>query len=250
MLRRLRSFLVRQRLVPWVGEAKETLAQAAFWFTPINFVMLGATFYFTTLRYVAPWFTFPMFMTVAIVGVCVIMVMEFKFITPSIWAFRGKQMDLRNQKPGREVTVAVSGGFDPLNGRGHATHIRDARRLGNRLVIILSRDDQLEAKGNKADGTFYPGIRDRFAIMELVADEVVINIDRDGTCAETLRMVRPQVFAKGGDRGPDNMPENELAVCREIGCQIVYGIGDPKETSSSDLIRRRDAERDRIASGL
>ena len=128
--------------------------------------------------------------------------------------------------------------FDPLNGIGHATHIREARKLGDRLVIILSRDDQLVAKGNKPRGTFYASLRDRESIMRLMADDVVVNIDKDLTCAETLRLVRPQIFAKGGDRGPDNMPENELAVCAEIGCRIVYDVGEPKETSSSQLVRR------------
>lgn len=241
MLRRFKSFVGQQKLIPWVGEFKETLAQAAFWFTMANFLMIAGTFYFTTLRHILPWFSLPIFIAVAFVGGILILIIEFKFITPSIWAFRGRQMDLRHGKPGQSVTVAVSGGFDPMNGRGHASHIKDARRLGDRLVVILSRDEQLVAKGNKANGTFYPGIKDRRAIMELVADEVVVNIDSDATCAETLRMVKPQIFAKGGDRGPENMPANELAVCKEIGCQIVYNVGDPKETSSSELVQRSKA---------
>ena len=140
------------------------------------------------------------------------------------------------------VTVVVSGGFDPLNGRGHITHIQEARKLGDRLVVILSRDDQLVAKGNKPHGTFYPSVKDRIAIIRELrsVDEVVMNIDKDGTCAESLRMVRPQIFAKGGDRGPSNMPENEIAVCKEIGCEIVYGVGRAKDTSSSELVRRAD----------
>jgi bifunctional ADP-heptose synthase (sugar kinase/adenylyltransferase) len=237
MLNRTREFLGRQRIVPWIGEFKETLAQAAFWFTAVNFVMVAGTFYFTTLRYVVPWFTLPMFVTIAVVGILVILVIEYKYITPSIWKFRGKQMDLDMTKKGDKL-VAVSGGFDPLNGIGHASHIRDARKLGDRLVVILSRDDQLIAKGNKKAGTFYRSIADRIAIMSELADTVVVNIDKDSTCAETLRLVRPNIFAKGGDRTPSNMPESEILACKEIGCQIVYNVGEPKTTSSSELVSR------------
>ena len=238
MLRRLIRYLGKQKLIPWIGEFKETLSQVVFWGSIVNWVMVAGTFYYTTLRHVLPWFDLSWFIAMALLGLAVIFVIEFKFVVPSIWAFRGRQMDLRNRKGGHGITVAVSGGFDPLNGIGHATHIREARKLGDRLVIILSRDDQLVAKGNKPRGTFYASLRDRESIMRLMADDVVVNIDKDLTCAETLRLVRPQIFAKGGDRGPDNMPENELAVCAEIGCRIVYDVGEPKETSSSQLVRR------------
>lgn len=244
MLKRLRRYLGQQKLIPWVGEFKETLAQAMFWGSIANWVMVAGTFYYTTLRHILPWFNLPLFILVVFIGGVVIFVIEFKFVVPSIWAFRGKQMDLRHggtaQKGGKTIAVAVSGGFDPLNGIGHLSHIQDARKLGDRLVVILSSDDQLRAKGTKPGGTFYPSIADRIAIMRELksVDEVIVNIDKDSTCAETLRIVRPQIFAKGGDRSPDNMPKNELTICKEISCQIIYDVGNPKTTSSSQLVKK------------
>ena len=96
MLKRLRRYIGQQRVIPWIGEFKETLAQAAFWVTPINFMMLAATFYFTTLRHIAPWFTLPMFVTTAVVIGVSILIAEYKYMTPSIWAFRARQMGLRD----------------------------------------------------------------------------------------------------------------------------------------------------------
>ena len=61
-------------------------------------------------------------------------------------------------------------------------------------------------------------------------------IDKDGGCADTLRLVMPNIFAKGGDRIPSNMPQKEVDVCREIGCDIVYGVGD-QLNSSSKLVK-------------
>ena len=46
------------------------------------------------------------------------------------------------QKP---VTVAVSGAFDPIH-TGHVRYIREAAKLGERLVVILNSDDFLLRK--------------------------------------------------------------------------------------------------------
>ena len=93
----------------------------------------------------------------------------------------------------RPITMAVAGGFDPLNGRNHLAQIQLARQLGDRLVVILARDDQM---ANKKGLPFYLYYEDREAIMkELRAvDEAV---DRDMTRAETLRLLKPDIFAKG-----------------------------------------------------
>ena len=107
MLARLRRFIGKQRVIPWIGEFKETLAQAAFWVTPINFMMLAATFYFTTLRHIAPWFTLPMFVVTAVVIGVSILIAEYKYMTPSIWAFRGRQMGLRNNPNEVEDTPVI-----------------------------------------------------------------------------------------------------------------------------------------------
>ena len=236
-----------KRLFKWgiassVGEFKETIGQTLWWGTFVSFAMMSGTFYYTTLRFVAPWFTLPKFVFAVVVVIILIYIWEKRIGVKSLWAHRARQMGMGSVKHsrGKGIVVAVSGGFDPPNGKGHISHIREAKKLGDWLVLILSRDDQLEFKGNKPNGTFYPDISDRLMLVEEFrsVDEVVMNIDKDGTCAETLRLVRPQIFAKGGDRTPSNMPECEIKVCEKINCRIVYGVGLPKETSSSELIRR------------
>lgn len=138
------------------------------------------------------------------------------------------------------MRVAIAGGFDPLNGRGHITHIQEARKLGDRLVVILSRDDQLVEKGNKPNGTFYPSIEDRIAIIKelMSVDEVFINVDTDGTCTESLKRVRPQIFAKGGGYNINNLPKREVTVCEELGIRLVFDVGATKVTSSSQLVKK------------
>ena len=79
----------------------------------------------------------------------------------------------------------------------------------------------------------------RFQILKALrdVDEVVIAIDGDGTVANTIKMLKPDILAKGGDRNPNNMAKNELEACREVGCEIVYGVGK-QLASCTELLKR------------
>ncbi len=249
-MKKLVKRLWEQRRISGIGEFIETLSLTLFWGTILNMVMNAGTFYYTTLRNVWPWFSLTKFIVVIGAGILVAFLLTYKFVAPSIWQFRGRMMGPGHTAAGgagekkQRTTVIIAGGFDPLNGVGHISHIHKARELGDRLVVILSRDDQLWAKHNKPNGTFYPTMMDRIAIMRSLrdVDEVVANIDSDTTCALTLQMLSekyPQdrlIFAKGGDRTPDNMPQSELETCARIGCSIVYNVGCGKTTSSSQLV--------------
>jgi len=132
------------------------------------------------------------------------------------------------------IKVAVAGGFDPLH-LGHLRHLQEARKLGDWLVVITHPDEVLVRK----KGYCLLPLEHRLAILKELrcVDEVVVSVDGDGTVAETLMMIRPEIFAKGGDRTPNNIPQNEIGICNEIGCKIVYGIGE-KIASSQELIKK------------
>ncbi len=46
-------------------------------------------------------------------------------------------------------------------------------------------------------------------------------------------MIKPDIFAKGGDSTPDNVPEKQ--VCDRLNIKIVYDVGGEKIQSSSWL---------------
>ena len=108
MLKKLIKLLTRQKQIPLIGEFKETLAQAIFWGSIINWAMVAGTFYYTTLRNVVAWFSLNWFISVLLVGAVVIFVLEYKYVVPSIWAFRGKQMGLAVKSKGNPSSVARS----------------------------------------------------------------------------------------------------------------------------------------------
>jgi glycerol-3-phosphate cytidylyltransferase-like family protein len=66
-------------------------------------------------------------------------------------------------------------------------------------------------------------------------DEAVISIDDDRTVCKTLRTVKPDIFANGGDRSSSEIPE--AVVCRELGIVLVDGIGGGKIRASSEILK-------------
>jgi cytidyltransferase-like protein len=133
--------------------------------------------------------------------------------------------------------VAISGGFDPPH-NNHYHYIEEALKLGDQLLVILSRDDQLIRK----KGKFWIPFKERKYMLEFLLKgkgkdyKVVPNKDPDLTCRRSLIEYMPiHIFAKGGDTwNEENLPE--LAVCRELGIKVVFGVGGfNKDKGSSDI---------------
>ncbi|MEM2569781.1 MAG: adenylyltransferase/cytidyltransferase family protein [Candidatus Bathyarchaeia archaeon] len=134
----------------------------------------------------------------------------------------------------RNRIVLVSGFFDPPH-RGHIAYLREAKGLGDRLIVYIHRD----ACCVKKKGYCFMPLEDRIAIIEALrfVDEVVIcEPECDLTSCNALLKIKPNVFAKGGDRTPENMPESEVELCRKLGVEIIYGVGGGKIQSSSWLV--------------
>ena len=239
MRKRLLNRLISQKQLPYIGEFKETLAQAVFWGSIVNWIMVAGTFYYTTLRHVFPEYTIGWFILTGVLGIIVIFIIEYKYIVPSIWIFRNKQMKFNDTITNQGITVAVSGGFDPIHS-GHIVHIEEAAKLG-RVLVILTRDDQLIEKDRLAGNvkrrkpipyqvrkaTLEWGLGNRGA--------VVSNIDDDITSCESLRKYKPDIYAKGGNTWDiENLPEKEI--CEELGIEVVFGVGGRDKLYSSSQI--------------
>jgi D-beta-D-heptose 7-phosphate kinase/D-beta-D-heptose 1-phosphate adenosyltransferase len=54
-------------------------------------------------------------------------------------------------------------------------------------------------------------------------------------------LVRPHIFANGGDRKLDNIPE--IPVCNEIGCATVFNVGKGGKIQSSSWLLKKHFER-------
>ncbi len=128
------------------------------------------------------------------------------------------------------IYVVTSGYFNPLH-IGHLKLIEEASKLGGYLTVIVNNDDQVLLKSGKP----FMNEKERCAIVRALkyVDEVVLSVDSDRTICKTLEMLKPNIFAKGGDSTIDNIPEREI--CDKFDISIVLGVGGDKIQSSSWL---------------
>ena len=125
--------------------------------------------------------------------------------------------------------VAVSGYFDPIH-VGHLEFLKIAKSLGDKLVVIINSDYQASLKKGKS---FMPE-QDRLEIVQALrcVDEVFLSIDKDKSVCKSLEHLKPDIFANGGDRSLEEIPET--AVMKKYSIEMVDGLGE-KIRSSSEI---------------
>jgi cytidyltransferase-like protein len=136
--------------------------------------------------------------------------------------------------------VLVTGGFDPLHS-GHIEYFKAARELGDKLIVGLNSDEWLTRKKGQP---FMPW-QERAAIVAnlQVVDRVINFDDSDNSAKDAIRKARsifPNqdiIFANGGDRTKENIPEMDL-LNEYLNLQFVFGVGGENKMNSSSWILR------------
>lgn len=130
--------------------------------------------------------------------------------------------------------VIATGGFDPVHS-GHVAYLREARKLGDMLVVGINSDAWLERKKGRA---FMPYKERESIIYNLKSVDSVRGFDdSDGSACELLQTIKRQypyaeiIFANGGDRTADNIPEMQVE-----GVKFVFGVGGTDKANSSSWI--------------
>ena len=132
--------------------------------------------------------------------------------------------------------VLITGGFDPLHS-GHIAYFKAAKTLGDMLIVGLNSDEWLERKKGRA---FMPW-NERLCVVNNLSmvDEVYTFDDTDGSAKSFIRQVRAHypdaelIFANGGDRTADNIPEMDI---QDDNLEFVFGVGGEDKKNSSSWI--------------
>ena len=132
--------------------------------------------------------------------------------TPEELATLRAQMDAQGQK-----LVLTNGCFDLLH-VGHVRYLRQARELGDALVIALNSDASVRAlKGPTRPVTTE---EDRAEILRALAcvDRVVVFDEPRVT--RLIEAIRPHIYTKGGDYSVDTLNPEEKAALDQVGAKI------------------------------
>jgi cytidyltransferase-like protein len=132
--------------------------------------------------------------------------------------------------------VLVTGGFDPLHS-GHIEYFIEAKKLGDKLVVGVNTDAWLKRKKGRP---FMPG-GERISIIKNLSmvDHCLLFGDDDDSAIEAINNVRllyPDahiIFANGGDRTSENIPEMEADV---ENISFKFGVGGENKANSSSWI--------------
>jgi cytidyltransferase-like protein len=148
-------------------------------------------------------------------------------------------------------TIVFTGGFFHILHRGHISLFREAKSLGDYLIVCVHRNECIERKR----GVCAVPLEDRKAVLESIKyiDEVwVCSENCDLTQVAELHKLRRKypkhklIYAKGGEYTPENLPYAEKEACKKLGIEIRFGVGGGKVQSSSWLIEKLLAESKRM----
>ena len=115
---------------------------------------------------------------------------------------------LQQDRSEGKTIVFTNGCFDILH-RGHAAYLREAKKLGDRLIIGLNSDASV--KRLKGETRPINTEDDRAYLLESLACVDYVIIFTEDTPYELLSHIHPDVLAKGGDYQIEQVVGREFA---------------------------------------
>jgi len=129
--------------------------------------------------------------------------------------------------------IAFSNGCFEILHVGHLRSLQDARRHGDCLIVAVNSDDSV----GRYKGREEPIVpeHERAEILAGLACVDFVYVFDEATVDGLLELIRPDAYCKGPEYTIENLPERETL--KRIGGTLVQ-VGDPKDHSTSDLLRR------------
>lgn len=132
--------------------------------------------------------------------------------------------------------VLVTGGFDPIHS-GHISYMKEAKKLGDVLIVGLNSDDWLIRKKSN----YFMNWKERSSILKELScvNDVIAFDDSDGSANNAIQQCLDKfdhvIFANGGDRLSTNIPEMK-AFAFEERVAFRFGVGGSDKMNSSSKI--------------
>jgi len=113
--------------------------------------------------------------------------------------------------------VFTNGCFDLLHA-GHVRYLQQARALGDALLVALNGDVSVRAL--KGPTRPINNEADRAEVLAALACVDFVTVFHTERITEIARVIRPQIYAKGGDYTIESLDPGERGALQEVGAEI------------------------------
>ena len=118
---------------------------------------------------------------------------------------------------------------------GHVRYLRAAKQLGGKLIVAVNSDTS--TRQLKGEGRPRVPDHERAELLGALADVDAVTIFDSLDVKELIRLLRPDVHAKGTDYTAESVPERDVVVA--CGGRVTI-VGDPKDHSTTEILRRQE----------
>ncbi|HEV7674851.1 MAG TPA: adenylyltransferase/cytidyltransferase family protein [Candidatus Angelobacter sp.] len=140
---------------------------------------------------------------------------------------------VRQWRSAGEKIILTNGCFDLLH-VGHVRYLQAAKQLGGRLIVAVNSDASTRAL--KGEGRPRVPGEERAEILAALSDVDAVTIFDAPDVTELIRLLRPDIHAKGTDYTAESVPERDVVIA--CGGRVAI-VGDPKDHSTTELLRRQ-----------
>jgi len=116
---------------------------------------------------------------------------------------------------------------------GHIRYLHAAKELGGKLVVAVNSDSSVRAL--KGEGRPRIPDHERAEVLAALADVDAVIIFDGIDVRDLVRVLRPDIHAKGTDYTVESVPERDVVMA--CGGRVAI-VGDPKDHSTTEMLRR------------
>ena len=111
-----------------------------------------------------------------------------------------------------KTVVFTNGVFDILH-PGHVRYLKDARALGDGLIVGVNSDRSARAQGKAPDRPINSAAERCEVLAALASVDAVVIFDED-TPHEIIKLIQPDILVKGADWGENAIVGRDLVEAR------------------------------------
>jgi D-glycero-beta-D-manno-heptose 1-phosphate adenylyltransferase len=128
----------------------------------------------------------------------------------------------------------TNGCFDLLH-VGHVRYFRAAKELGGKVIVAVNSDSSVRQL--KGEGRPSVPEQERAEVLTALADVDAVTIFDAPDVRDLIKLIRPDIHAKGTDYTEASVPERDVVVA--CGGRVAI-VGDPKDHSTTRLLKRTE----------